>query len=74
MAGGSPHPLTYYNITMTGLPYPFKELLLLFTVSAAAKVLLIPAYFSTDFDVHQNWLRITYTQPMRLWYYDVRVH
>ena len=51
--------------------YPVKELLLLFAVSAAVKVLLIPAYFSTDFAVHQNWLRITKTQPISLWYYDV---
>lgn len=58
---------------MAGPGYPFKELLLLFAASAAVKVLLVPAYFSTDFDVHQNWLRITCTQPMRLWYYDVRV-
>lgn len=47
------------------------ELTILFVVSMAVKMLLIPGYYSSDFDVHQNWLRITYNLPMEQWYFDV---
>lgn len=48
-----------------------RELAVLFVVSMGIKMMLASGYYSTDFDVHQNWLRITYNLPIEQWYFDV---
>ena len=38
--------------------------------AACVKVLLFPSYYSTDYDVHRQWLAITHSRDASRWYAD----
>lgn len=57
----------YMSMCMT---HPLVALVALYAGALGLKLLLLPAYRSTDFEVHRHWMALTAKLPFDNWYLD----